>query len=584
MTFEKIETRRIVLGLMVSLFCLFSACGGGDTPSRNSGSATGGLRFSVVYHGAGNSRVQEAVIDCAGEGIATVEAAVYSSEGALLARGGPWQCETGQGTISSVPAGSGRILVILGKSDEENVIFRGQQSDIKVNADQENDAGIIACYSFAPNLQAPSDGAVVNADAMGLSWSDVAGATEYHVIVSASSELSDPIIDTMTIARNYSPTGLSNATTYFWQVTAGDAYKNRGIGSQIQSFTVDTEHTNIPPQAQVTRPADDSIFTTADVIVFVGNGRDAEDGELSGSSLVWHSDRDGTIGHGASFSSNTLSAGIHQIALTATDSDGATGTDTVMILVATGRLPDTGQMISYTETFGEDSDYLIHMPDFTKLDADGRDLGSSATDWAMVRDNITGLIWEVKTDDGGVHDKDTTFTWHAAQDNFFAQLNADNFGGYSDWRLPTTKELAMLMHKDKSRPAIDTNFFPYTMSDTYWSSTEFFQNSSERAWAVYFSNGYVLGQEKDVPFFARAVRGDENHANLVDNGDGTVTDLATGFSIEGCVIEQHDTFFASSKNIGGFPIFIQGHNNGLVLQVFITGKFGTAFNIEPTCV
>jgi hypothetical protein len=26
----------------------------------------------------------------------------------------------------------------------------------------------------------------------------------------------------------------------------------------------------------------------------------------------------------------------------------------------------------------------------------------------MIRDNVTGLIWEVKTDDGTIHDKDHT--------------------------------------------------------------------------------------------------------------------------------------------------------------------------------
>ena len=30
----------------------------------------------------------------------------------------------------------------------------------------------------------------------------------------------------------------------------------------------------------------------------------------------------------------------------------------------------------------------------------------------MVRDNVTGLFWEVKTDDGSIHDKDNTYTWY----------------------------------------------------------------------------------------------------------------------------------------------------------------------------
>ena len=56
----------------------------------------------------------------------------------------------------------------------------------------------------------------------------------------------------------------------------------------------------------------------------------------------------------------------------------------------------------------------------------------------MVRDNVTGLIRKVKTDDGSVHDKDNTYTWDDAQSVFIAELNSANFGGGdSDWRLPT---------------------------------------------------------------------------------------------------------------------------------------------------
>jgi hypothetical protein len=464
---------------------------------------------------------------------------VYNSVGELLANGGPWNCTAGRGTISSVSAGSGRILVIMGKNDEGNIIFRGQRSGIQVNADQDNDVGIIECYPFTPNLQAPADGATVNADAMGLSWSDVAGATEYHAIVSTSSELNDPIIDAVTAARNYSPTGLTNGTTYFWRVIAGDAYGNRGIGSQIRSFTVSTEHINASPHAQITSPAHDSTFTFADDIVFAGNGSDAEDGDLSGTSLVWHSDKDGTIGQGVSTSSNTLSAGIHQITLTATDSEGATGTDSVLILVANGKLPDTGQTLSYTQTFGEDSDYLIHLPNYTKLDADGGDLDASAAEWAMVRDNITGLIWEVKTDDGGSRDKDTTLTWGQVWDidYFYSQLNYENFGGYSDWRCPTNAELATLVHKDKFEPAIAVAFFPNTMSGQYWSIDYAYIKADDMhvSWTVDFETGWTSfedNDDSDYPsanrFYVRAVRGEEKNFDLVDNGDGTVTDMSTG--------------------------------------------------------
>ena len=38
--------------------------------------------------------------------------------------------------------------------------------------------------------------------------------------------------------------------------------------------------------------------------------------------------------------------------------------------------------------------------DFTKLDARGNPLVGSALSWSCVRDNVTGLVWEIKTNDG----------------------------------------------------------------------------------------------------------------------------------------------------------------------------------------
>ena len=76
-------------------------------------------------------------------------------------------------------------------------------------------------------------------------------------------------------------------------------------------------------------------------------------------------------------------------------------------------VPDTGQVQCYNVIgavitcpspgqafYGQDANYSINTPSYTKLDGSGSVLPDSAMSWVMVRDNVTGLIWENKTVDG----------------------------------------------------------------------------------------------------------------------------------------------------------------------------------------
>jgi hypothetical protein len=66
-------------------------------------------------------------------------------------------------------------------------------------------------------------------------------------------------------------------------------------------------------------------------------GYDPEDGHLTAGAIAWRSNIDGDLGTGATMSLRRLAAGEHTITATATDSTGATGTDTIRLIVA-----DTG--------------------------------------------------------------------------------------------------------------------------------------------------------------------------------------------------------------------------------------------------
>ncbi|CAK0762745.1 exported hypothetical protein [Gammaproteobacteria bacterium] len=69
--------------------------------------------------------------------------------------------------------------------------------------------------------------------------------------------------------------------------------------------------------------------------------------------------------------------------------------------------------------------------DFTALDASGHPTipKSGATPHPCVKDNVTGLTWEVKTADGGLHDQDKTYTWDNAP-SYVAAVNAAGVQGH----------------------------------------------------------------------------------------------------------------------------------------------------------
>ena len=146
---------------------------------------------------------------------------------------------------------------------------------------------------------------------------------------------------------------------------------------------------------------------------------------------------------------------------------------------------------------------------------------------------------------GTVTDLNTGLMWQQVPDSM--KLNwqgalqyAENFtlAGYTDWRLPTVKELYSLIDYGRGWPYIDTAYFvceldpQETKNTQYWSSTKYFgltHGGQETAFGVNFATGHNKGYPTGMPAYVRCVRGltyGEN--NFVDNGDGTVTDLATG--------------------------------------------------------
>jgi PKD repeat protein len=103
---------------------------------------------------------------------------------------------------------------------------------------------------------------------------------------------------------------------------------------------------NQSPSASISSPATNSKVMITTIVTFVGAGNDPEDGALSGASLTWSSNINGVIGTGTSFSTGALTLGTHTITLTAKDSQGATGTSSIVVTVGAPNQPPSANIAS----------------------------------------------------------------------------------------------------------------------------------------------------------------------------------------------------------------------------------------------
>ena len=172
-------------------------------------------------------------------------------------------------------------------------------------------------------------------------------------------------------------------------------------------------------------------------------------------------------------------------------------------------------------------------PAYDKLDAAGNLIDAASTEWSCVRDAATGLVWETKAQ-SGLRDQAHRYAWSntdmtrnggdtggtfevaicgdslngngCTTENYLAAVNATNFCGASDWRLPSQRELLTLLHSGVSQPAINPAYFPNTASAVYWSANTYGRDPAF-AWGVNFGYGGANADYKSRPFHVRLVRG-----------------------------------------------------------------------------
>ena len=205
--------------------------------------------------------------------------------------------------------------------------------------------------------------------------------------------------------------------------------------------------------------------------------------------------------------------------------------------------------------------------DYTKIGSNGRLLDATETSWQCVLDHNTDLMWERKQsgdisntvnlqtdrffwympegDNGGIvgtqddeterlsvpglptcqgFEEEDTSTW-CNTDAFINRMNAANYCGYDDWRLPTIAELqsiqmlgAAIDPEDEivrtnegnnfsviDPRSIDRKYFSLTQSARYWTVTTN-ARLPEKAWTIDHRFGVPSIEFKETGFAARLVR------------------------------------------------------------------------------
>jgi len=177
------------------------------------------------------------------------------------------------------------------------------------------------------------------------------------------------------------------------------------------------------------------------------------------------------------------------------------------------RLPDTGQIVSYTTTFGEDNDFNIYPPLFIQ--------NNNGT----VSDSITGLVWQ-KLDGGEMTIENATI-----------YCDTLTLGNYNNWRLPNAHEAFSILNHQLVNPALNVQVFTTTAAEYWWTSDRQ-ANDSSKVWATNAGGGIGNHPKSETisaggpkKFHVRAVRDAIAPVAIpnqyTDNGNNTITDHLT---------------------------------------------------------
>lgn len=155
---------------------------------------------------------------------------------------------------------------------------------------------------------------------------------------------------------------------------------------------------------------------------------------------------------------------------------------------------------------------------------------ASHRSWSCVMDKKTGLIWEVKSQNPGLHYRFNTYSWFNPDirhngglagfpggpgcrtqpcdtGRFVEMVNKTGWCNAHDWRLPSREELRSLVdyHSHERGPTLDHLTFPNTTTQFYWSAESSASNPNE-AWGIGFAYGFDYAYYKNNRAHVRLVR------------------------------------------------------------------------------
>ncbi len=206
--------------------------------------------------------------------------------------------------------------------------------------------------------------------------------------------------------------------------------------------------------------------------------------------------------------------------------------------------PSVGELF-----YGQDAQYSGNVVSYTD-NGDG-----------TITDNITGLMWSQSCDHNG--DGIVNYSDKMSQSEAVANSSSYNVGGYTDWRLPNIKEQYSLIlfsgvdpsgyegtSTDGLVPFLSDVFeFGYgdtdageRIIDAQFATTSIYVSTTmggdETMFGVNLADGRIKGyptgampgQSVDKQYYVLYVRGNAEYGinDFADNGDGTVSDNATG--------------------------------------------------------